>query len=130
MRFGALVTIVARFLAVIACNMRKILGAFWHLLMSWARHGGIRTANGCSFMLGVGRSPAVLCCVMLLGLLDLVVVGPSLGFVLVKRDIVSPAAPHALCFLGLEGFYFHHKLLKLVSDVKQTLSFEYCLLYY
>ena len=84
LQLGVFVAIIAFLLAVIARNMRKVFGTFWYSLASRARHGSIGTANGCSPTLGVGRLPAVLCCIMLLGLLDPIVVGLSLGFVLVK----------------------------------------------
>lgn len=118
MQLGVLVTIVARLFAVIAHNVRKILGALWHLLASWARCSGIGTANGCSHTLGVGYLFAILRCIMLLSLLNPVIVGPSLSFVLVERDVVNSAALPALSFLGLEGFQFYYELLELVPGVR------------
>ena len=118
MRLGALVAIVARLFAVIAHNICKVFSALRHLLALWARRGGVGTANRCSPTLDVGHLPAILHCVTLLDLLDLVVVDLSLSFVLVKQDIVSPVAPYALHLFGLEGLQFYCKLLELVLDVK------------
>lgn len=129
LQLGVLVAIMAHLLVVIACNMHKVFSAFWHLLMLWARRGGVGTANGYSPTVSVEHLPAVLHRVILLGLLDPMVVGLFPGFVLVERDIISPAAPYTLHLLGLEDFQFHCKLLKLVLGVKQTLLFEYCLLH-
>lgn len=129
LRLGALITVVARFLAVVAHNMREIFGAFWHLLVSWSRCGSVRIANGCSLTLNVGRLPATLRCMALLYLFDSVVVYLSTSFGLVVQDIIVPVALSALGFLGLEGLQFHRKLLELVPDVKRPLLFENHLLY-
>ena len=109
---------MAHLLAVIAHNVRKILGAFWHLLASWARCSSVGTANRCSYTLGVGHLPVILCCIMLLGLLNPMIVGLSPSFILVKRDVVNFAALFALGFLGLEGLQFYCELLELVLGVR------------
>lgn len=129
LRLKALVAIMAHLLAVIARNMHKVFGALWYLLMSWVRRGSVGTVNGCSLTLSVEHLPAVLHCMILLGLLDPVVVGLSPDFILVEQDIIDPATSYTLHLFGLEDLQFHCKLLKLVLGVKQILLFEYCLLH-
>ena len=59
----------------------------------------------------------------------MMIVGLSPRLSLIIQDIISSATFPALDLLGLKGFQFHCKLLELVSDVKQTLLFEYYLLH-
>ena len=124
-----LVTIVVHLLAVVAHNMRKVFSALWHSLAPRARHGGIRTANGCSLTLGVGRLSAVSRCVVLFCLFNPVVVCLSTSLSLIIRNIIDPIALFALGLLSLEGLQLYCKLLKLVPDVKQPLLFKDCLLH-
>ena len=84
LRLKAFVAIVVCFLAVIARNMREIFGILWHSLALRARHDSVRTANGCSPILGIGHLSTVLHHMMLLGLLNPMIMGLSLGFVFVK----------------------------------------------
>lgn len=104
LQLEALVTIIAHFLVVIAYNVRKIFGALWYLLVSRARRGGVRTANRCSPTLGIKRLPAVLHRVILLDFFNPMVVSLFPNFILVKWDVINPAAPYAFCFFGFEGF--------------------------
>lgn len=104
LRFRALVTIVAHLLAVVACNVCKIFGAFWHSLASRARRGSVRTANRCSLTLSVGRLSTILRCMTLFHLFDPVVVSLSTSLDLVAWDIIGSIALPAFSLLGLKGF--------------------------
>lgn len=126
---GALVTIVAHHFAVVAHNVHKVFSAFWHFLALRVRHGGVKTANGCSLTLGVGRLSAVLRCMALFRLFDPMVVGLSTSLGLVVWDIISPVALFALSLLGLKGFQLHRELLEFVLGIKQFLLFKHCLLH-
>ena len=103
LQLRALVTVVAYFLTIVVHNMREILGAFWHLLASWLKCGSVRTINRCSFILGIGRLFAILCCMALFHLFKLVVVHMPTSLGLIVQDIIGLVPLLVLDFLGFEG---------------------------